>query len=65
MNEIKIVAKDEGSQNEYFGDHTGGINISLKKFISQETDGGTPKYEILISPEHPKIKEIEENRIDF
>jgi hypothetical protein len=69
MVEIKIITKDEGSQDEYFGDITGGITMSLKKFISRETvmENGekVPKYEILIFPEHPKIKELEENRIDF
>ncbi|RIA82395.1 hypothetical protein C1645_835440 [Glomus cerebriforme] len=67
MAEIKILTKDEGSQDEYFGDLTGGITMSLRKFISQETETENgvkvPKYEILIFPEHPKIKELEESKI--
>jgi len=67
--ETKILTKENGSQDEYLGDLTGGITMSFKKFISKETvmeDGEkVPKYEILIDPKHPKLKEIEENKIDF
>ena len=44
MTEIKILTKDEGIQDEYFGDYRQGMTMSFRKFISQETESdGEPK----------------------
>lgn len=63
MIEIKLTAKDEGSQDEYFGDYRQGVTISCRKFISQETvmeDGRkVPEWEILIAFEHPELEKKE------
>jgi hypothetical protein len=44
MKEVKITAKNEGIQDEYFGDYRQGITISCEKFVSQEIESdGNPK----------------------
>ncbi|CAJ0761337.1 15539_t:CDS:2 [Entrophospora sp. SA101] len=58
MAQVKILAKFEGRQTEYFGM---AFEATFFKFVSQEKDNGVPKYEIFImasDPAHPIIEEI-------
>ena len=65
MKEIKITAKFQGSQMK----QVGFINMSVRKFISQETEKENgkevPKWEILIDPDNSAIKKLEEDKIYF
>ncbi|CAG8453426.1 3901_t:CDS:2 [Ambispora gerdemannii] len=59
MSEIKITAKEDGTESVYLGDYRQGISTDCRKFVSQETDNGEPKYEILISFDHPELEKQE------
>src|SRR6185312_7099102 len=59
MSEIKITVKEDGTESVYLGDYRQGLSIDCRKFISQETDNGTPKYEILIPFDHPELEKQE------
>src|SRR4051794_22460987 len=65
MTQVKILAKFEGSQMK----QVGFLNMSVRKFISQETEKENgkevPKWEILIDPSHSAIKKLEEDKIYF
>ncbi|CFW92789.1 protein of unknown function [endosymbiont DhMRE of Dentiscutata heterogama] len=56
---IKITAKEDGTENVYIGDYRQGLSINCRRFISQETDNGEPKYKILIPYEHPELEKQE------
>ncbi|CAJ0855648.1 17275_t:CDS:2 [Entrophospora sp. SA101] len=63
MAQVKILAKFEGRQTEYFGM---AFEATFFKFVSQEKDNGVPKYEIFImasDPAHPIIEEINKSSV--
>ena len=67
MTEIKILAKYDGTEELNY--LRGWENCFLNRFISQETvkenDKEVPKYEILVVYTHPKIKELEKERVSL
>ncbi|MCE8162733.1 MAG: hypothetical protein I3273_01825 [Candidatus Moeniiplasma glomeromycotorum] len=66
MTEIKILTKLEDSHHS---EQWTIASFTFRKFISQETETengeAVPKYEILVISDHPKIKELEENKVNF
>ena len=66
MSEIKILTKNEGIKDVYFSiDVRTGITKPCCHFVSQETENGKPKWEILVDLDHSELKKAEKIEVDI